>query len=171
MIQYLGGDIEQLNLSGNSVTDLNRNLFKSLSNLNSLYCNTNIKYVSPDVFQYLSAVVVLDVSNNQLPELDFRLMHQRIGEMHINNNRLQQIMNSKSGIFLTPNKFDIADNCFTDDHVKQILKNATGITFLTHAFKQKTKEECAKYNQEALRSNGNKIWIIIIVVISVIVIV
>lgn len=150
VIQYLGQELAELDLSNNFAHDLNEHLFKSFSKLNKFnLSNTNIKHFAPEIFQHLHYISDIDFSNNQLQELDFRLMpSDRVRELHINNNRLQRIMNLNHQLFSPPSKVNVAYNCLTDDFVNQILRNVTGIEFVTDPTKQKSNEECANHEKE-----------------------
>ena len=94
---YKLSNLKLLDLSGNSITDINENLLKGLSSLVELDLSKNKLKGIPESIQFLSYLEVLRVSNNQLLSIPDGLgALTRLKKLYLNENSLQ---------FLPPNLF------------------------------------------------------------------
>lgn len=168
--RYLGAEIEDFDLSGNILEDLNENSFQTFQMILTLNLSkTNIKHFTPGTIQYLPDIHTIDISNNELLDLNGSAMPESLLELYVNDNRLRRILNLSRKHLPLLTKLDISGNCFTIEYVKEIQRNLTDIE-LVNPFKQKPKEQCAKYGEKTVidpNKDGNNTGTIIAIVISV----
>ena len=94
---YKLSNLKLLDLSGNSISEVNENLLKGLSSLVELDLSKNKLRNIPESIQFLSYLEILRVSNNQLLSIPNGLgALTRLKKIYLNENSLQ---------FLPPNLF------------------------------------------------------------------
>ncbi|KAJ8942260.1 hypothetical protein NQ318_008004 [Aromia moschata] len=96
----LDGDMQVLDLSGNSISKLPKAAFKSvgLINLQRIYLkNAGVSEVHRDTFKDLIILVEVDLSHNQITSLhpDTFRGNERLRELYLNGNPLRQLIRAQ----------------------------------------------------------------------------
>lgn len=95
IIQHLNArNVFHLNLNGNTVGKIDEETFAEFSYLNYLYlADTNLSLDDLKPFEPLSAITELDISNNDLGNMDFTTSLLDLKELHVFNAAYCQIRN------------------------------------------------------------------------------
>lgn len=131
LVKYLGPSIWYLDLSGNSIGQLNATTFDKVTNLQELYLrNTGLSIFDSNPFEKLTMLFYLDVSKNNLNGLNFTMFEKNFKRLQYLNVSGCQIENGFEVIKLLGSSMNILD--LSGNHVGEL--NATTFLKLKYLF-------------------------------------
>lgn len=133
-----------LDISHNNLEHLNFAMIApNLKRLSELYAaDCHIKNAT-EIIQHLSLrLETLDLSYNQLPEVDFKLLSINLREVYLEGNDLTKLDLLTQSRFLSLDLVAIARNRFSCLFLKQLLRNEKTLTFVGEHWIQKPNIDC-----------------------------
>lgn len=147
---YLGESVRRLDLSGNYMlsTTAHQTPFQTLINLEFLnMSNTNTTSLNSKTFQHQFGLRILDLSRNKLQSIDFRLVHNNVEQIYLNENNLLTIDNLNQINHDRLNLLAIAQNQLPCLFLRGFLSHWKHITFVGDPMKQKHGDACESNKQ------------------------
>lgn len=139
LISCLGTSIEELDLSGNSfMRMMNVRAFETLINLEYLnLSNTNIFHFDFNALKHQPLIQKLDISNNQLQEVNFESLISHLSGLYLEGNDLTKVDYLNRIHFPQLNSLSISRNLLSCDQVKQITSDWRGSNIIGDPLAQK----------------------------------
>lgn len=114
IVQKLASSVEILNLSGNFVGKLNTAMFKRFVALKKLQLsNTSLSFSDGDPFQPLQTLSSLDISHNNLTNLNFTLLTKtlsRLEELSVGGSQIKNVSQVIQHLGSSTKKLDLSGN-------------------------------------------------------------
>lgn len=142
VIKLLGTSIESLDLSGNVIDVLSTELFEKFDKLKTInLSNGNLIDFDVVILKNQLDLRTLDLSQNQLEEIDFKLLPSDIRHLNIEGNELHKVDNFFEVQFPSLRTLAISRNQLTCQFLRQI-ENWRRIKFIGDPFRQKHGQQC-----------------------------
>lgn len=151
LTQHLGGNLQVLDLSGNSLEKIETDTFKQLYNLLRLGLNdANLRHFDTSTLRQQAKLTHFAIANNKLREIDFELFAENLISIDLHGNDLAEIHNLCRKRFSNLQFLKISNNRLACEDVAELMHNFTEATFLGDPFvaagdkpaKQKHDEDC-----------------------------
>lgn len=135
VIQYLGSNITELNLSGNNIGHAIGEIFT----------------IGPHTFDKLTRMQKLSVADNHLSEFDIESLSVDLRYLNIAGNELKDVGNLSPRIFFKMTEISIAENRFSCRYLAAFVKDwsehsTEGIQFIGDTWNQKHNKTCHPIN-------------------------
>lgn len=123
VLNALTDGIESLDLSGTFFGSINGEMFERFVRLKFLYLSgAGITNIKPDAFDYQKSLILLDLSNNDLTEVDSFLLPNHLQTLNLKGNQLTNIDIITPDRFPRLNSLEIYSNRFSCDYLVNFLK-------------------------------------------------
>lgn len=137
VIQYLGPSITDLNLSGNTLNELNLNTFKVLINLRNLYLsNVHIFRFDSMVLRHQTQLRFLNISYNQLNMVDLGALSKSLVKLDLEGNGLIEVINFNRQRFSLLESLAISKNRIPCNYVMNLIRNWDVLKFIGNPMDQ-----------------------------------
>lgn len=142
VIQHLTPSLTRLYLSGNYAGDSNAETFKAFSELRYLHLdNANISSVDPVALRHQRKLIELNVSNNELREIDVGMISEKLTALYLGGNDLMEIKNLTRQRFPLLSTLNISWNRLKCNDVAEIVREWNG-ALIGDPWDQKNEEKC-----------------------------
>lgn len=123
ILQYCN-NLEELNLSENTIGDLSSDRVVKMTNLKQLFLrDTMLTKFEPEMFSHLTRLTDLDLSNNKLKTFDFSsVVFEHLFHLFLGNNSLTELPNWSAAKFPSLKWLDISNNNFNCSYLDQFMK-------------------------------------------------
>lgn len=123
VLNALTNGIESLDLSGTFFGSINGGMFERFVRLKYLYLsNAGISNIKPNAFDYQKALISIDLSNNELTEVDSFFLPDHLQILNLKGNQLTNIDIITPDRFPSLNSLEIYSNRFSCDYLVNFLK-------------------------------------------------
>lgn len=151
VIKYLRRSVYSLDLSGNSIGQFRADTFKMLDYLLYLnLSNANVSYFDSDSLHRQRELRVLDLSYNQLLEMDVALMSKSLTQIYLQGNNLTKIVNFDQKHFPQLESVAIEQNQLACGFLMQLIKDWK---FIGNLQQRNTNENCEKFEERSEMEN------------------
>lgn len=158
LTKHLGSALRILNLSGNTVHNLNAHIFATIDNLEYLNLSkTNLHTIDNDSFQSQKILKHLDLSKNQLREINFVFVSRYLEFINLEGNELIQIDNFKQIDFNHMKIMAISRNQLSCHFLRNFMTEWKSIQYINNPIDQKHHNECRSSTQ-GLKDFFNSIY-------------
>lgn len=148
VFEQLGSPLKKLDLSLNYVGFLNEHTFEKLNNLECLNLSkTKIFNIKLSTFKHQTKLRSLDLSDNQLMEIDFDSYSKDLKQLNLQWNDLITVNNLTQSHLPALESLAISKNQLSCEYVLQLKNEWKQLTFIGDAWKQKHGKNCDPGNR------------------------
>lgn len=141
VIQCLGTKLQVLDLSGNSLGNINSTMFEGLNDLQRLnFSHTNITKFNFNAFEHPEKMISIDLSYNRLNELNLNLTtnFEDLKELYLQENDLDVLKNITNFTFPMMNRLGISRNWLNCNYATEFVHQWKDIQIIGDPCDQKT---------------------------------